>query len=249
MATFSFDNRLNRAAAYDREFFRHLFAQLEASGLSRTTVLLPTNLFDAEFRSPDPEAFLGLTVRVPAVLIRASSQDKSETLRFIVADKNKKSVFPDEQFPYVDGGEARVHVVSPDPVRAFALAGYFGRYAWENGKQPDFASHPVWVFTFGLSLLLEVATFSTEHRLLLQSVWRTPLVADVIFMVFALWILVPALTRPSGVVMHARRSSFGFLGDFLRGRFKDNPLLIMLYAIVGTLIGGILLHFITKHFR
>lgn len=225
---------------FSREFFETFLADLERARFDHVEVMLPHNLVGIDEHLITGQEFLDRERNYPAVIVRAKDSQKQETLKVLFVNKDSKASFFDDTFPSGESQRPGLYFQSPDPGRTYAVFQFFYEYLTRS----ETAGISSLVFAVsGLFVIFEVISLVFEKQSFIAAMWDQSVVWDVIGSIVAVVVLFLYFAQSRGLWIKPRRE-LGFLqlaNRAFRGDLRDNPLVLLVVAILGTVIGGLLL--------
>jgi hypothetical protein len=242
---FSRRRSLSGARTYTREFFEKLLADLKEGGFPNLVVKLPHNLVGMDNSTLSPDEFLRRERNYASLILVAQSVRSDETLKILFVNRNAKTFFVDDTFPSGESQPPALYFQSPDPGRAYAVFAFFYDYLTE----PRLTTHWLLVLLSLAALLLLAAEALALIALrggLLYRRWLLHPIWDVLAIAVALLVLFRFFAEPKGLWVKPERELYPIqlLRMALRGDFRDNPLVMLVVTIVGTVIAGLIMRWL-----
>lgn len=234
---------LDRRRHYTREFLESLASRLTEAGFDVITVVLPHN-----YPSVDPKNselslsdFLQRERNYAAVIFKASSASKKETLKILFINSNSRAVFADDTFPVAESEPSGMFFQSPDPARAYALFEYFYELLTSQSLAKFVVLGMASLASF-LVVLIQIVSLISGKIGLLASQFGLSRWIDIGISLICLLIMFRFTALPTGLWIKPKRElKLLYLANMaLKGELRDNPLVQVAITIVGGLIVAIL---------
>lgn len=236
---------LGGSRKYSREFFQTLCNDLTQSGFDDIKILLPHNIVKLENSIITVDELLKRERNYPSLILKAISTSRNETFKILFINKNSNSVFADDTFPNAQSEPPQLYFQSPDPGRAYSVYNFFHDYLTKSSLLPYFVSFLSGILSFLVLIFEIVLFFSTRKGLLIHWGIKT-ILGDIAIFIIALFLLFQYHASPRGLWIKPKRELrvFYLLNMALHGEYKDNPLISLIFSIVGSILATLLLQWI-----
>ena len=230
---------------YDKGFLEKLGKDLSEAGFDDIRIKLPHNLVGMEQNEISFKEFVERERNYPSVILCARSAAKSETLKVLFVNISRKAFFVDDTFPSGHSEPPEMFVQSPDPARVYALTGFFSDYFAKEAKQRLTALGVLSFIAAISALAAEVLVFLKTSRGFLSATYTSgwAIAADLAICLAAPIVLYNFFTKKQGLYIHdrPRRNIWDLANQAVRGEVKDNPLVSLVFSVLGALITAIIL--------
>jgi len=242
---FSARRRIPTNRVYDKAYLEKLGKDLSEAGFDDMTIKLPHNLVGIEQSEISFKEFVERERNYPSVILCARSTAKSETLKVLFVNISRKAFFVDDTFPSGHSEPPEMFVQSPDPARVHALTGFFGAYFEKEAKQSFTALGVLSFIAAVFAIAAEVLVFLKTSRGFLSATYTSgwAIAADLAIGLAAAILIYNFFTKKQGLYVHdrPRRNIWDLANQAIRGEVMDNPLVSLVFSVLGALITAIIL--------
>lgn len=234
---------LNGSRKYSREFFEKLCSDLTQSGFDQLNILLPHNIVKIGDALITVDEFLKRERNYPALILIAKSTRLDETLKVLFVNRNLHCVFADDTFPNAKSEPPQIYFQSPDPGRVYAVFEFFREYVQSPSILPWYFNWTIGSLSMFFVLLQFLVLFSSRKGLLMQFGYTTTTTWDILVTLLASYLLFQYFAFPKGLWIkpHRELHLLYLFNMAIRGEYRDNPLVALIFSVLGTIIAALIL--------
>ncbi len=179
----------------------------------------------------------------PALILVAKSTKRKETLKVLFVNRNLQYVFADDTFPNAQSEPPQLYFQSPDPARVYAVFEFFREYLQQPSLIPNYFNWTMGSLSMLFLLLQILLIFISQKGLLMQLGYATTSSWDIYISVLAIYFVFQFFAFPKGLwIKPERELRILYLFNMaIRGEYRDNPLVALIFSILGTIIAAIIL--------
>lgn len=233
--------KINSSARYDRRFFDWLFAELRDLHLPEIVVFLPHQDVPIQERTLLAGDFLKLTRKnLGGFVVRANGPNAGlgTVVRVMVSIGDSGAHFSDDMFSEVRRSTGSIDVSSPLATDAYSLSGYLQHEIFSHASTAPGRLGATLLLVAAMFLLLEIVTTGLARRFI-----HANIMVDAVLGAAALVCVLLVLFMRRGVSLSTPVPRSHVFERLMRGSLKDNPILIVIIAALGIILGGLGLEF------
>jgi len=264
MKTFTHTTRISSNNHYDEVFIQSLNDDLESLGFKTHIVLPEAKLKNKSNKSSEYEKldypkkkltikeYLNARRDYASLLFVATKLSTSETVRILFNNIGQTYIYKEDDLPSkLDSNQSAsahlISVTSRDPIKSFtSVAYYMARFKTPTPAKTRITLVLALIGT--IWLFIEVIYITKFGQVFLLRQHLQPNISlDFVLMLLSFVSILPVfkLEKPGLRIEPKQQRIKPFLGGLLKGHFTNNPVLVLILAILGAFIGGLILEIVS----